>query len=312
MSPFFSVCIPNYNNGEYLKAALQSCLDQDFPNFEVVVVDNRSDDNSINVVRAIRDSRVRLFINDSNIGMYPNINKTIAHARGQYIKILCADDILERRCLSVFARAIKMNPNVDFFGGRIKDFSDDMIPPEVSSDALVSGFLLTSENLGAFLHDRSSWGGGLLSHCFNRTALLNRFGGYFTRGANSDFSADVRTFYLWAARYSAFMIDTTIAFQRIHSSQSRFSFNNMPQLSEYLLLEKELMLECTKQVGLKVPLDVIVVRHLFRGMRLLCRARPQYIYQTFKELVRHKYARFPFGRISQVAFRPNPKDTSIF
>jgi glycosyltransferase involved in cell wall biosynthesis len=97
--PKLSVCIPVYNGAEFIKEAIDSVLTQEFKDFELVIVDNCSTDNTIDIIRSYTDSRIKLFINKSNIGMIPNWNKAMEHAIGKYIKVLPADDFIYPGCL---------------------------------------------------------------------------------------------------------------------------------------------------------------------------------------------------------------------
>jgi len=97
--PLVSVCIPVYNGADFIEFAINSVLEQDFSDYEVIIVDNKSTDNTLDIVRRYNDSRIVIFQNDSNIGMVPNWNRCIAYASGEYIKLLPADDFLYPGCL---------------------------------------------------------------------------------------------------------------------------------------------------------------------------------------------------------------------
>jgi glycosyltransferase involved in cell wall biosynthesis len=94
--PKVSVLIPTYNYARYLAEAIESVLEQDFQDFELLIADDCSDDNTAEVVRpfCIRDARVRFSVNSSNLGMVNNWNQCLAQARGEYIKFLFGDDKL--------------------------------------------------------------------------------------------------------------------------------------------------------------------------------------------------------------------------
>lgn len=96
-----SVCIPVYNGEAFIAAAIDSVLQQTYRDFEIVVVDNQSTDNTISIVKKYADPRIRLIKNDTNIGMIPNWNKAMNEARGTYIKILPADDYIYPTCLEL-------------------------------------------------------------------------------------------------------------------------------------------------------------------------------------------------------------------
>lgn len=95
-TPKISVCIDVYNYEAFLPEAIESVLRQDFTDFEVIVVDDCSKDRSFEIARdyAAKDSRVVAFRNPANLGMVRNRNACLRPARGEYIKILHADDFL--------------------------------------------------------------------------------------------------------------------------------------------------------------------------------------------------------------------------
>jgi glycosyltransferase involved in cell wall biosynthesis len=97
--PVVTVCIPVYNCEQYVGAAIESVLGQTWGDFELVVLDNCSTDRTPQVIRGYDDPRLRIITNDANIGAAGNWNKALAEARGEFLKIVCADDILYPTCL---------------------------------------------------------------------------------------------------------------------------------------------------------------------------------------------------------------------
>lgn len=95
-----SVCIPVFNGGDFIKIAIQSVLDQNFSDYEIIIIDNNSIDNTVEIVKAFNNPKIILIQNDTNIGLIPNWNKAIENANGKYIKILPADDFIYQNCLS--------------------------------------------------------------------------------------------------------------------------------------------------------------------------------------------------------------------
>jgi len=106
--PRFTIGIPTYNRAELLPQALESALGQTYPDVEVLVCDNASEDHTAEVVKRYGD-RVRYHRNPTNIGMYPNFAKAIELASGEYFSLLQDDDLIHRdfvrRALEGFARA---------------------------------------------------------------------------------------------------------------------------------------------------------------------------------------------------------------
>ena len=95
-SPAISVLMTTYNREKYVGAAIESVLNSSFKDFELVVVDDRSKDKTVDIVREwqAKDDRVKLFINEQNLGDYPNRNQAAAHATGKYLKYVDADDLI--------------------------------------------------------------------------------------------------------------------------------------------------------------------------------------------------------------------------
>ena len=100
----FSVCIPNYNYGRYIGRTIQSVLDQTYDNFEIVVSDNASTDDSLDVIRSFKDSRIRLFSNRCNVGFAGNLDRATRPAVGDYFLLLSSDDLLRPNALQVYHR----------------------------------------------------------------------------------------------------------------------------------------------------------------------------------------------------------------
>jgi glycosyltransferase involved in cell wall biosynthesis len=91
--PKVSVIMPVYNSGAYLKEAIDSILQQTLTDFELIVVNDLSTDESEKIILSYHDGRLQHFINDRNKGVVDTTNFGISKARGQYICIMHADDI---------------------------------------------------------------------------------------------------------------------------------------------------------------------------------------------------------------------------
>ena len=101
MAPLISVCVPTFNASKYLRECLDSVLAQTFTDFELLIVDNHSTDETLSIVKeyAERDHRVRIIRNKYNIGAVRNFNRCLEVARGEWIKFVFSDDLIAPRCL---------------------------------------------------------------------------------------------------------------------------------------------------------------------------------------------------------------------
>jgi glycosyltransferase involved in cell wall biosynthesis len=92
--PFFSVCIPTYNRAQMLPAAIESVLNQNFVDFELIICDNASTDNTEEVVKGYCDQRLRYVCYETLVSMYANHNRCLNLAQGDWIVFLHSDDLM--------------------------------------------------------------------------------------------------------------------------------------------------------------------------------------------------------------------------
>lgn len=99
-----SVLIPNYNYGRYISETIESVLVQAPPAVEIVVTDNASTDNSVDVVRKFTDLRVRLSVNPCNVGFSANLERVASLARGHRMLLLSSDDKMRPGAIAAYER----------------------------------------------------------------------------------------------------------------------------------------------------------------------------------------------------------------
>src|SRR3954464_2533940 len=115
MLPKVSVCLDSFNYARFLPQALESVLEQSFQDFELIVADDCSTDNSLEIARkyASKDKRVVVHAAEKNRGMVRNRNACLSLARGELIKWLHADDFLcSREALARMIAVLDGNPAV--------------------------------------------------------------------------------------------------------------------------------------------------------------------------------------------------------
>jgi glycosyltransferase involved in cell wall biosynthesis len=95
-----SVCVPSYRGAAYIAATIESALAQTFSDFELLIVDDDSPDETAEVVSRYVDPRLRFLRNERRLGAEANWNRCLDLARGRYFKLLPQDDLLAPRCLA--------------------------------------------------------------------------------------------------------------------------------------------------------------------------------------------------------------------
>ncbi|MGC2128765.1 MAG: glycosyltransferase [Candidatus Aquilonibacter sp.] len=109
-----TIVITSYNYGEYVADAIRSALAQTYENIEVLVLDNASTDNSVEIISAFTgDKRLRLIARDQNVGIQRNHNDGIDEARGEFVVFLSADDMMLPSLVSDIMAERRKRPNVD-------------------------------------------------------------------------------------------------------------------------------------------------------------------------------------------------------
>ena len=127
----FSVVIPLYNKAPYIDSTLQSVLAQDCPDFEMLVIDDGSQDEGAQIVARCTDLRVRL-LRQTNAGVAVARNRGIEAARGQWVCFLDADDWLHPRYLSTLIEAQQRHPEAEVVAAdflRVPDAPGPWPPP---------------------------------------------------------------------------------------------------------------------------------------------------------------------------------------
>ncbi len=107
--PFFSVIIPQKDRAEYIGWTLRTCMVQDYPNFEVIVSDDCSEDNSVEVISELakQDTRIKLFAHKEHLGMRDNFEFALSQVKPGYVMALGGDDGLVPGCIWEMYRIIK-------------------------------------------------------------------------------------------------------------------------------------------------------------------------------------------------------------
>lgn len=112
-TPRISVGIPTYNRETLVGGAIESALKYGGNDLEVIVIDNASEDRTVEVAQsyAQRDPRVRVVVNDRNLGLFGNFNRCLELARGAYVCVLCSDDRVRPGFLEEASRVMDANPD---------------------------------------------------------------------------------------------------------------------------------------------------------------------------------------------------------
>ena len=231
-----------YNGGAYLKQSVASVLEQDLNDFELLVLDDCSTDNSYEWVYGLQDTRIKLFRNETNRGLFYNLNFLIEHSNSSLIKLWSQDDIMYPHCLSSFVKFHSLHPEIGFsYSGRDMIDENGIIKENHSVDN-------TPEIISPELHARIAYytgsiAGNIANVCISKQGL-NKVGVFDER---MKISADFDMWVRLAEHFETGFIRLPLIQLRNHSGQlSRNPKYYINHVKEDLEVYKKLNSYCSE------------------------------------------------------------------
>ncbi|MBW4648113.1 MAG: glycosyltransferase [Kastovskya adunca ATA6-11-RM4] len=125
--PKVSVGIPTYNSQKFLSQAIDSVLNQTFQDFELIISDDASTDETPEIVAnyAAKDQRIRYFKNPTRVGLFANFNKCIERSSGEYINVLGQDDVMLPKNIEEKVNILDSYPSVGLVASSVEVIDDD-------------------------------------------------------------------------------------------------------------------------------------------------------------------------------------------
>ncbi len=120
-----SVVMPVFNGGKYLKAAIESILEQTFIDFEFIIINDGSSDNSEKIIKSFSDKRIKYVDNIDNKGLVFTLNRGVEMAKGKYIARMDADDISLNTRFEKQVTFLEKNSNISIIASTVKLINED-------------------------------------------------------------------------------------------------------------------------------------------------------------------------------------------
>jgi glycosyltransferase involved in cell wall biosynthesis len=251
--PLVSVIIPSYNHGKFIAECIQSVFDQSFQDFEIVITDDGSTDQTIKIIEEINDPRISLYKFKVNQGASVAANNCISKSSGKYIAMLSSDDAWHPEKLAVQVDFLNTHTDIAAVFGKV-DWIDEFNNITVNSN-------FPYKNTFDFKNrSRFEW----LNHFFNKGNCLCHPCSMVRRDCYADVGflnpafASLPDFDLWVRiclKYDIYVLDLPlIKFRRLSNESNasgdktenhfRSRFENKQILDNYLKLkdEKEILL----------------------------------------------------------------------
>jgi alpha-1,3-rhamnosyltransferase len=221
--PRVTFVIPSYNHEKYIKRSIVSALNQDYPNIQLIVVDDGSSDNSPSIISSLTQSNDFLYLRQRNSGLISVLNRALGLSDGKYFCWGGSDDYFQRSRVSLLVQALESNPEAAVSYGKVTYVNSSGLEGSESGDKYnKSGFIFPY----------------LIERCFIpapaslvKTSVLREFHGFDPRFFLEDYP-------LWlkiAKKYPFFYLESSVTYYRLHD-------NNVSANLERMVLEVERIL----------------------------------------------------------------------
>jgi glycosyltransferase involved in cell wall biosynthesis len=237
--PRVSVVIPSYNHGKFIVECIQSVLDQTYQDFEIIVTDDGSSDDSIQRIVEIDDPRIQLHIFPNNRGACAALNHCIRNASGEFIAFLSSDEAWEPEKLMIQTAYLDNNPGIGavFSKSHFVDDDSKILPPDGS---------LLFQMFERNNRTRYEW----LNHfffqhnCLCHPSILVRNQCYKEIGLFDERMASLPDFDMWIRlcfKYEIHVLDEKLVRLRMRAGNVNASGPNMPNIIRGIFEHKQIL-----------------------------------------------------------------------
>lgn len=267
--PLVSVLMTAYNREDYIAEAIESVIASSYENFELIIVDDVSRDNTLSIAKRYEDldPRVKVFQNRTNLGDYPNRNMAASFASGKYLKYIDSDDLIYDWGLEFCVEKMEQYPDAGMGIFQNKNNIDQDVL-NVDQACRFNFFEQPFLNIGP-------------SGTILRKTAFDKIGGYNTKyGVPSDMYFNLKM----GANYPIVILKKTFFHYRVHAGQEihnnyAYLYNNYPYIRDAMMLpempltleEKNIILLRSKKKFLKHALrygaNTMKVRKVFSAFK---------------------------------------------
>ncbi|MGV8815440.1 MAG: glycosyltransferase family 2 protein [Gelidibacter sp.] len=227
--PLVSVLMTVYNREKYIAQAIESVLASTYKNWELIVVDDCSKDGSVAIAigYADKDERINIYLNETNLGDYPNRNQAASYAKGKYIKYVDADDIIYPYGLEQLVFYMEQFPKAGYGLLSLKREKERFLP------------YLLSPNEAYLTHYTSNpiFNRAPLSSIIKRELFIH-VGGFTGKRMLGDFEM----WHILSKKFNVLLMPIGMVAYRTHEDQESSEIRNNPFVAfKYTLLSKSFL-----------------------------------------------------------------------
>ena len=253
--PLVSVLMTAYNREPYIGLAIESVLSSIYTHFELIIVDDGSTDQTVSVARsyAAKDKRISVYVNEQNLGDYPNRNKAASYAKGKYIKYLDSDDLMYPHTLFVMVTGMERFPEAGFGLASVPSMEKPFPVCISSREAYLEHFY-------GFGHFDRAPGSVII-----RKAVFDRVGGF----TGKRMIGDQELWFILARESSLVKLPRDLVWDRVHTgqeSQSAYARKNYAMLRKQVLAEAFEHPRCPLNVAEKEAITKMLLKKRIKSI----------------------------------------------
>lgn len=228
--PLVSVLMTAYNREKYIAEAIESVITSTYQNWELIIVDDCSTDKTFEIAKSYetKDSRIKVYINEQNLGDYPNRNKVASYAKGKYLKYVDADDLIYPHGIEQLVFYMEQFPEAAY-GLCSLPQDDDRIYP----------FQLSPEEAYYRHYFSNKW----IFHKAPLSSIIKKE--YFDKVGGFSGKQHLGDFEMWnllSQKFDVILMPAGIVWHRSHDDQQMVDNVTNPTVNlKYLVLEKEIL-----------------------------------------------------------------------
>ena len=221
--PLVSIIVINYNGLKFCEDSFSSIRELNYPNYEVIMIDNSSKDGSVAYVRE-KFPEVRITELDENFGFAKANNIGVDFAKGDYLFFLNQDTVIEKDCVNELVRLMESDPKIGICGGKMMFWSENKV---INSTGLIINKICFAWDRGSFELDRGQYdedtevisvsGGAMLI----RKDLFNNLGGFDSKYFMyyEDLDLGLRA---WISGYRVVFVPKAIIYHKMQYSHNNY------------------------------------------------------------------------------------------
>ncbi len=260
--PKISVIMPSYNHRDYVGEAIKTVLAQDFQDFEFLIADDCSKDDSVEVIKKYEDPRIKHFFLKQNVGPTQILKMLIENAQGEYIALINSDDLWHKDKLSKQIQVLENDKNLaacftwaDFVDENGKIISEN-----------------SNENVNIFIEKnktRSQWLNWFFhnGNCLCHPSVLIRKSVYSDIGFYNDMYRQLPDFEYWVRltlKYSFYIIEEVLTDHRRTTGENTNTsantrVNNLRLMNEGVSIAKKMLMEADENLLIEAFKDEFVI-----------------------------------------------------